>query len=274
MKYLIGSDPEMFFKDIDTGKIGSVIGKLGGTKDVPIAIGNGCMMQEDNILAEFNIPPVQTLNDFVAHLDYSKEYIATLLKGNNLVPHYSSSEMVSDFTLDIDDKSKVFGCAPSINIISETISSLDMDTIPAELVNLRTSGFHIHFGYDNPTDEQNDRLVLAFELMTSLPLARFDNDIHDRRQFYGKFGDCRTKDYGVECRSLGGYFLKDHETMTKVWKGIENTIALADSTVSTEELREMCNFCIDEGDIANTTNIDQVLKDLAKVENLQTVTTV
>jgi hypothetical protein len=260
MKFLIGSDPELFLKD-ENNNIASVIGLIGGTKYEPMNIGNECSIQEDNILAEFNIPPVNTFNHFLSSIEYCKSYISTLIASKGLSLHYSSSEMINELIL-LEPEAQLMGCSPSINIITKTESHLQAWEIPKELQNLRTSGFHIHFGYNEPNEEFNSRLVLCFEICTTLPLVSFDHDPFDRRQFYGKFGDCRFKDYGVECRSLGGYFLKDPDTIKKVWEGIENTMALFNSKISTKELEEMVSFCIGEDDKPILTHINKVTTDI------------
>ncbi|AGO48928.1 COOH.NH2 ligase [Cellulophaga phage phi14:2] len=259
--FIIGSDPEIFVKEIATGLVGSIIGVLGGTKDEPIKITNNCAVQEDNILAEFNIPPVSSKEEFIGHIDHCKDYISTLAAAKGLALYYSSSEQVPDSAI-TDDKAKVFGCAPSINIITEQVSAIEMNELSEEAKKLRTSGFHIHFGYDEPTDEINERIVLAFELMTSIPLNKFDNDKFHRRQLYGRFGDCRFKDYGVECRSLGGYFLKDHYTLSLVWDKIQETINLVNSDVPTSKIKDMVEYCLGDNDIVIEENVLEVQKEL------------
>lgn len=262
--FLIGSDPEVFVADSDTKKVKSIIGILGGTKDEPVKITHNCAIQEDNILAEFNIPPVNTKEDFIYFINHCKDYISTLAASRNLSLHYSSSEIISEDVLQ-DEKAKVFGCSPSINIITETISSIEIESLSEDLQKLRTSGFHIHFGYDNPTDEENERIVLAFELLTSIPLNKYDNDKHNRRELYGKFGDCRFKDYGVECRSLGGYFLKNDETLSLVWDNIQKSIDLFNSDIATSRIRDMVEYCLGDNDVVIEENVKEIQQELNKV---------
>ena len=60
----IGADPEVFVKDIMSQTILSAIDRVGGSKDYPRPVTNG-FVQEDNILAEFNINPAENKNQFV-----------------------------------------------------------------------------------------------------------------------------------------------------------------------------------------------------------------
>lgn len=266
-KFVIGSDPEVFVKDVNTGKIMSISGLLGGTKDNPLPIGEGCSVQEDNVLAEFNIPPVNTKDDFIKHINYAKNYISTIIASHGLELHFSSSELVSEDIL--DDKSKVFGCSPSFNVLTQCPCNVDINQIPPNRRLLRSSGFHIHFGIEGGlNEEQNDRLVMCFELAVSIPLYFKDNDKHNRRELYGRFGDCREKDYGVECRSLGGYFLKDDDTLSEVWDRIEKAVELYNSDISYDFLNNMINSCMDENEIVNKTNAYEILNELETIKIL------
>lgn len=269
MNYTIGSDPEVFLSRISNGKIASGIGLFGGTKDEPLDIGSGCACQEDNILVEFNIPAVKTKEDFKKYINYGKDYISTVAAGYGLKPHYSSSEIVDEEI--ISEEAKIFGCDPSINVISKTVHQIDPDAIPQNLKLLRTSGFHIHIGLDFPSDYKREKLVMAFELMTTLPLVDKDNDCHHRRQFYGMFGDCRFKDYGVECRSLGGYFLRDDDSIDQVWKGVENTIKLFESDIKVSSLWQMLDYCIEENNIPNLSKFREITNDLYKSKTIKLI---
>tara|TARA_R110000772_G_scaffold62241_7_gene140036 strand:- start:3960 stop:4760 length:801 start_codon:yes stop_codon:yes gene_type:complete len=216
----IGSDPEIFLED-NKGNVASVIGLIGGTKKKPINIGNGCFLQEDNILAEGNIPPCKTKQEFLDSLNYLKDYIELVVSPLNLNLRFSSSERV-DETILMEDGANVFGCASSFNFITEDISSLS--EMPENYLDMRSSGFHIHYGWDNPTYDQRMAVVLLHEIFVSLPRIVEDNDHHDRRAFYGKFGDSRLKEYGVEARSLGGYFMKDDDSINRVWDDVQKVI--------------------------------------------------
>jgi len=232
----IGSDPEIFVRDVKTKKLASIIGIINATKEEPLSIGEGCFIQEDNILAEFNIPACKTKEAFVSAMNYAKSHIELIIAPRGLELHYASSEKVNNDILK-DKAAHVFGCASSYNCITEKPSNMeDLDT---SKLKMRSSGFHIHFGWENPTEEQRDRLCMMFELGVSLPLILEDNDYYNRRSLYGKFGDSRDKDYGVECRSLGGYFLKDEESISNIWDRSLMAVKMAEEwDISNEDLRK------------------------------------
>ena len=223
----IGSDLEMFIKNSETGELASAIGVFGGTKKEPKYIGELCYIQEDNILVEANIPPVTNFPDFYKYISYIKNYVNTNYP--QFMLHYSSSER-APLNLLLNDKAREFGCEPVLivdyNNDGDVIpdDEFEMGIADKQYSNKRTGGFHLHFGYNNPTPEVNREIVKLFERNVTLPLLKHDIDEHNRREFYGKAGEYREKPYGLECRSIGSYFLKDESTMKMVWDGVQKTI--------------------------------------------------
>jgi hypothetical protein len=230
------------------GKIQSAIGQLGGTKKNPRSIGNLCYIQEDNILAEANIPPVTTFEEFKNYINYIKDHLRHE-KGYNLL--FSSSEVIPNELLR-EPKAMEFGCEKSLlvdyNEDGDEIPDLDFhkDLEIKSYSDIRVGGFHIHYGYDNPSPEVNRELIKLFDKNVTLALLKYDNDKNQRRLFYGKSGEYRNKPYGVEARSLGSGLLKSNATLKLVWDGIQKTISDFNSgdRVSTQEfeiIKEIIN---------------------------------
>lgn len=65
----LGADPELFIQTPD-GRMKSIIGLLGGTKEHPKNIDDNRMfkVQEDNVAAEYNIPASGTRESFILSL--------------------------------------------------------------------------------------------------------------------------------------------------------------------------------------------------------------
>lgn len=223
----IGSDLEIFLKNKNTGELASAVGIIGGTKDDPKFIGNLCYVQEDNILAEANIPPVTSFENFYKYIEYIKTYILENHPEYDL--HYVSSENVQSSLL-LNEQARTFGCDPVL--IADY--NKDGDVVPDDefedsimmkkMSNKRTGGFHIHIGYNNPTPEISKEIVKLFEKNVTLNLLKDDIDPYNRREFYGKSGEYRLKPYGLECRSLGSALLRSEETLKKVWDLVQKTI--------------------------------------------------
>ena len=75
--FTVGSDPELFIINEKTGKVVSSIGLIPGVKGEPWVgsdMPSGFGLETDNILAEFNIPPVTDCDNFVNNIQYMKDY--------------------------------------------------------------------------------------------------------------------------------------------------------------------------------------------------------
>tara|TARA_R110002020_G_scaffold85441_3_gene210915 strand:+ start:6609 stop:7412 length:804 start_codon:yes stop_codon:yes gene_type:complete len=217
--FKLGADPELFLIDLNTNKYQSAEGIIGGNKDEPIVISKeGFALQEDNVMVEFNIPPAHTKEEFSDNINFMLSYINTVIP-NNLVTAIEPSVEMPWNQLETT-QALTFGCSPDFNAwTGEQNSSPD-----AELTNVRSAGGHLHIGYDNPSEEKSARLIKCLDLFVGLPLAFLEPD-NQRRQFYGKAGACRFKDYGVEYRSPSNYWLSSTSltqfTFTQVQKAIE-----------------------------------------------------
>ena len=209
--FTFGSDPEYFIRNKNTGKIVSSIPIIEGTKNKPEPLRNGFFILRDNILAEGNISPVKTKNEFIWAMGELKylinEYIQT---------RYPVLEVYHADCLEIDEaflshpEAQMFGCSPYLNAWdNESHRANDLSR-----ENFRTAGFHIHIGYDIEDTTRWNRMTLnsiiakAFDIFVIIPSCL----IHvDKRRFenYGGLGQYRDTSYGLECRSLGAYFVQE-----------------------------------------------------------------
>ena len=198
----IGSDPEVFVMD-KTGKVVSGIGKVGGTKEKPDPLGTpGYFVQEDNVLAEFNIPPAKTDVDFANNIEIGLRLLNLKLDASGHTVLIKTSHVMDEDQL-TDDRAKAFGCTPDIVAWNNIEQVANMPSS-----GLRTAGGHFHFGYENPTEELNIKLAKAFDIFTSLPSVLLDPD-KIRRSVYGGAGSFRHKPYGLEYRSLSSFWIAD-----------------------------------------------------------------
>lgn len=84
--YTIGADPELFIINTKTRKVVSSVGLIPGEKGNPFVaddMPSGFGLETDNILAEFNIPPVTTQEAFINNIEYMKQYIDKFVKEIN-----------------------------------------------------------------------------------------------------------------------------------------------------------------------------------------------
>lgn len=112
-KVKIGSDPELFIVNTKTGSVVSSIGLIPGIKGTPWVDKSwpaGYGLEIDNILAEFNIPPATTSEDFVYRMEFMKDFIDKFVKSKNpdLGIMHKASALVPEDQLQ-SDEAKLFG---------------------------------------------------------------------------------------------------------------------------------------------------------------------
>jgi hypothetical protein len=253
----LGADPELFVSK--GGAIASVIGLIGGTKSEPRRVASGAL-QEDNVLAEFNIDPATSAGQFSRHLTtVMGELNNVLAEKGHKAEIITSHEFDMDFLRGQGDAAMEFGCGAEWN-------AWTTDRLPkpkgAE-TGLRTAGGHVHVGYDDPWELGNYSLARLLDLVLGIPSVILDEDIQ-RRSLYGSAGSMRHKPYGVEYRSLSNFWLKSEElhywVFAQVKWACENLPAL-DSMLSATPSGLIQNTI-------NTSNKD-VAKHIINVHNLE-----
>ena len=136
----IGADPELFIINEKTNKVVSSIGIIPGEKGNPYVgedMPEGFGVETDNILAEFNIPPVTNKSAFINNIEYMKGYINRFVKNINsdLGILCSASEIVDEDQLK-SKQAQRFGCDPDYNVYSESMNEKPEGT----KTNLRSAG--------------------------------------------------------------------------------------------------------------------------------------
>jgi hypothetical protein len=209
--FTYGSDPEYFIKNEATGMIVSSIPIVEGTKESPEELGYGFKILKDNILVEGNIPPATDMAGFITNMRALRMKIDEYIKNK-----YPMLGLCHEDCLDVapqflsHPEALQFGCSPYLNAWDDEdhrANDLSSETF-------RTAGFHVHIGYDIEPDvlwskdTLNQMIARAFDMFVVLPSCLVNVD---KRRFenYGGLGQYRTTPYGLECRSLGAYFVAD-----------------------------------------------------------------
>ena len=219
----IGADPELFIFDTVNKSVVSSIGMIPGEKGNPWvdpAWKPGFGLEIDNVLAEFNIPPCTTKQEFVESISFMKDYIRQFVKQIN--PNYDirckASFLVPEDQLQ-DPIAKQFGCSIDYNVYTEAANPKPK----GEDTNLRSAGCHLHCGYPNPSVEQSLLMIKYFDAYIGIPSVLHDPDTV-RRALYGKAGCFRLTSYGFEWRVLSSFFLGTKTKLRFVWDCIERAI--------------------------------------------------
>lgn len=219
---MIGCDPEVFVSY--NGEVSSGIGLIGGTKFAPLKVVNGAL-QEDNVLAEFNIDPADNKDKFISNIESVLSQLRERLSGRELVVK-SSHEFTHDALKSFGLKAFEFGCDPDYNAWT-----FRKNERPSADSLLRTAGGHVHVSFD-VTDKVKDPYLAAImmDYHLGIPSVLLDSDTR-RRSMYGKAGACRPKLIekgdaydGVEYRSLSNFWLANRNLMSWVFDNTQTAI--------------------------------------------------
>lgn len=229
---LVGADIEVFVKNTITNRIISAEGLIGGTKKEPLKLDRkGCALQEDNVMAEFNVNATNNPQDMYEDIVYVLNTLTNRLpEGFDI--DISASAIIPDEFLHTPQAQEI-GCDPDFD------AWLGVTNIPPDIESLnglRTCGGHIHIGYDNPSKTTSIAIIKALDLFLTLPSILKDTDSR-RREVYGKAGAYRIKPYGVELRTLSNFWIKDLESV----KFVFNAVAKAINFVNEGKLISMNN---------------------------------
>ena len=244
-KITIGSDPEVFLKDLN-GNLISSIGKIGGSKKQPRPLGvEGFFVQEDNVALEFNIPPAKTVEEFTQSIHWAITKLSEEVKTLGLQLHMSASEIFPEQELQ-SFAARQFGCEPDYNAWTRHRNPRPR----ADNLNLRSCGGHIHVGWSEPNTATRENLIRAMDLFLGVPSTIMDSNT-ERRKLYGRAGCFRPTDYGVEYRTLSNFWLKNkkytewayHQTQ-RAW----DYIADAANVQNLEDKNIEIQYAINEND--------------------------
>jgi len=209
-RFSIGTDPEFFLRDKNTGKMVSAIPYVEGTKHEPVDLPSGGTVQRDNVALEFATPPAKDTEDFVEKVRNALMDVARAL------PEHLKLETIPSADFDEDElkhpEACEFGCSPDYDAWK-----LIVNPPPSARKTFRSCGAHIHVGHVK--GDGNDFLltpvgkvftIRLMDLFHGVISTILDNskEAIERRKLYGKAGSHRPTDYGVEYRALSNYWMK------------------------------------------------------------------
>lgn len=216
----IGADPEVFLAYKGSEKIASAIGVVGGSKRRPRKVSDHIKVQEDNVLAEYNITPAKTKQEFVTFCLEGLDELSKIVepKGYNIRILASADIDVSELS---DPKAYIFGCDPDFNAWTQGINDK-----PVPVANFRSAGGHVHVG--GIKQEKVIDTIRAMDLFLGVPSVIKDSD-KKRKMLYGKAGAFRPKKYGVEYRTLSNFWLQDESLIEWVYEATMRAVEWSNS---------------------------------------------
>jgi len=189
----VGHDAELFLQD---GKGGFVpaIGLVGGTKEKPFKVDQGAF-QEDNVMAELNVDPATTREEFSDRTKYVMDQLRKHIRPHGLS---LSKESAAEFTTEqLDDpQANMFGCLPDYDAWDICENPL----IDLSGQNKRYAGGHIHIGVPFTNDGMAIcRFVQRLDMTIGIGMQLLFGE-SERSKTYGRWGAHRPTAYGVEYR--------------------------------------------------------------------------
>ena len=248
---LRGADPELFLRSIADNSPVVSIGLIGGSKQIPRSIGGGFAVQEDNVAVEYNIPPADNKAKFSASIHHVLAYLKQELEPRGFKLDISATMDFAVAQLQ-HPQAQELGCEPDFNAWTGKVNPR-----PEAPETLRSSGGHIHIGYDNPNVELSREIIKVHDLFCGVASVMYDNDTR-RREIYGKAGAHRIKDYGVEYRTLSNFWIKTPEITEWVYEQSEKAIDFLNkgNHISLKWGRDIIK-CINTGDKELLASIDK-----------------
>lgn len=216
VRYMYGTDPEGFL--FRGGKvIGSerVLPEAGLTRDY----GGKALVVRDGIQFELNPGVAPTIAGLGLLISESFRMLKERLRGYPEVSiSFNGVVEVEREELDgLGEKSRILGCMPSKNIYG--LPPIDVNPLTYRM---RSAGGHLHFGlrnyvpqiFDYYTDERQ-RLVALLDIFVGNIGVLLDRDpgAIERRKNYGRVGEFRLPDHGIEYRTLSNFWLRNFSLM-------------------------------------------------------------
>lgn len=246
MQIKLGADPECFMIDTQNN-FQSSIGKIGGTKvaPMPLPIGDGYCVQEDNVALEFNIPPADGRSSFVESINKTLSFLTEVIKdqyGYSISP-VSAVSFPADQLL--EPAALEFGCEPDFNAWTASVN----EKPKAQDANLRSCGGHVHVGFDK-TKAHELLVIKLMDLFLGVPSVLMDTG-ELRKELYGKAGAFRDKSYGVEYRTLSNFWIFESRLIEWVWDNTSKAVDAAEAqfTLSDQDSDDIVS-CINNNDKA------------------------
>ena len=231
---LVGSDPEQFVRNKETGQFVSAWGMIKGDKKNPQPVQKGAV-QVDGMALEFNIVPAKTREEFVLHNSTVMNILASMVPPELELVAVPVADFSVEYLAAQPAEALVLGCDPDFNAYT-----LDMNVPPDNKLPMRTASGHVHIGWGQGLQGDEHRamseaVARQMDYFLALPALFVDKD-ERRRLMYGKSGCLRYKPYGMEYRTLSNFWLASQELMAWVYdQTIEGVTRLFDGEDFTNE---------------------------------------
>lgn len=208
----LSADPEFFIWDPEDEMIvpsDEILPKQGNPVTDGVTKSNA-RLYTDGVQAEFNLRKKTCRHHVIEKLTAAHSLIDSKIPNELEVKYTPAVELPEDQVMFLSDFARQLGCDPSRNA---WMRGEEMDMPYGEESPTRYAGGHIHMGKyrDGPPNlfiDDHDNVIEIIKVadhIVGLPFTQmFGGEASAlRRQAYGKAGEYRYKDYGLEYRVLG-----------------------------------------------------------------------
>lgn len=220
-----GCDPELFFsskgKIIGAEKVipeeGLASDRFGPTKQYAIGTNLKAFVL-DGVQVELN-PTANTCranlgNEIAAAMRTIKTHLS---KMEGIEVSFSAVVKVDKEELrSLSEKSRTLGCAPSFNLYDADASI----KVNPKTFRTRSAGGHIHLGFPQYAGmmAERERLIPIMDILLGNTCVMIDRDpmAAERRKVYGRAGEYRLPDHGIEYRTLSNFWLRAYPLLSMV----------------------------------------------------------
>jgi len=222
----IGSDVEVFLFSNEQDRIVPCVGIIDGTKVKPFQAPDfmaGFMLQEDNVMLEYNIPPAKSIRTWCDRFTSAHEMLAKYIPAKHSFRiQVENTFLARDL---MSDQAKVIGCEPDFN----AYEGGEERAFQGELGRKRSCGGHIHLGgnFNCP----DFAAALFADLMIGVMSQTHPRRVNSRTEWYGRPGIFRPKPYGVEYRTPDNLWTND---VDKIYRVGANALQLVKWLTETE----------------------------------------
>jgi hypothetical protein len=209
----MGCDPELFIRDTATGRIVASEEALARVPS-PSIYSKGVLVVPDGVQAEIHPGHGSCMSGVSQQLAHAiMHWGSELLKKGLRLDFTQTIELSEEEFEKLPAKSRVLGCMPSFNIY-EPDSQLGVD---GSTYRKRSCGGHVHMGFLNPTTPENHPwktrradFVPLLDVLCGNTFVLIDRDplAAERRKVYGRAGEYRLPDHGLEYRTPSNFWLK------------------------------------------------------------------
>jgi hypothetical protein len=270
MPYL-GCDPEFFIK-VKRSVIGAekVLPKGGRM------LGLNSKIIIDGVQAELN-PAPSSCRALLAN-QMSRMFIAFEkdLKKSGGKACFAQTVKISEKELkSLSAENKKFGCDPSFNAHGDKTASTALKKVDPATYLKRSAGGHIHISFNPMTLERvtPEKVVQMLDIIVGNTCVLMDRDKGniERRKFYGKAGEYRLPEHGLEYRTLSNFWLSNYNLMSLVFGLVRLSYELIVDGTNGGLYYKAFTEAVDMKDIKkaiNTNDFDLALSNFKKIENL------